>query len=428
MLGEAQQQAIVKQFELKIKLADKRFDDCLKIFFTETDINSDFNSIKSEYPNLHILKIDNATDEKQILEINTADILVCMNSSKVKEFLSKNLFVKSIVVNGSFKRDFDFTFRQHFIHKRELPEFTSKDEEWAEMVSSRLNQSFSFRNAGEEFSNIDKELKYLIPNKIKDEVYQIRRLVFPSILELLQNGVGKGEGQRNDRVLSDGFNRTHQQSRFTSLSYQHRMHPDIAKTSAENFYSENQNLRPANTVLDSRGWNYALNEPVVKWIHNNDKTGNIKGNKIINPTEVNDIEKELLKFLAWAKNNPKPDGEHYEVAVLTFYLNQESELRRRIRKITKQSNFSKFHKDNTDIFLYTVDKFQGQEADLVLLSFTKFTRDAHFNSPNRLNVALTRARFKLVLFGNKEWFKRSAKLKALRDLATNFESIIRYEK
>jgi superfamily I DNA and/or RNA helicase len=426
MLGEAQQQAIVKQFELKIKLADKRFDDCLKIFFTEADINNDFHSIKSEYPNLHILKIDNNTDEKQILEINTADILVCMNSGKVKEFLFKNLFVKSIIFNGSFKRDFDFTFRQHYIHKRELPEFTSKDEEWAEMVSSRLNQSFSFRNAGEEFSNIDKELKYLIPNKIKDEVYQIKRLVFPSILELLQNGVGKGEGQRNDRVLSDGFNDYYKESRFTSLSYQHRMHPDIAKTSRENFYENN--LLPANTVLENRGWNYASNEPVVKWIHNNDKTGNIKGNKIINPTEVNDIEKELLKFLDWAKNNPKPDGEKYEVAVLTFYLNQESELRRRIRKITKQSNFSKFHKDNTDIFLYTVDKFQGQEADLVLLSFTKFTRDAHFNSPNRLNVALTRARFKLVLFGNKEWFKKNAKLKALRDLATNFESIIRYEK
>ena len=459
MLGEAQQQAIVKQFELKVKLADKRFDDCLKIFFTETDINSDFNSIKSGYPNLHILKIDNATDEKQILEINTADILVCMNSGKVKEFLSKNLFVKSIVVNGSFKRDFDFTFRQHYIHRRELPEFTSKDEEWAEMVSSRLNQSFSFRNAGEEFSNIDKELKYLIPNKIKDEVYQIRRLVFPSILELLQNGVGKGEGQRNDRVLSDGFNTTHKQSRFTSLSYQHRMHPDIAKTSRENFYENN--LLSANTVLENRGWNYALNEPAVKWIHNNyncsrpfqankeelekwyQKNNNTNskffkrdlGNflnwangKIFNPREIDDIEKELLKFLDWAKNNPKPDGEHYEVAVLTFYLNQESELRRRIRKITKQSNFSKFHKDNTDIFLYTVDKFQGQEADLVLLSFTKFTRDAHFNSPNRLNVALTRARFKLVLFGNKEWFRRSAKLEALRDLATNFESIIRYEK
>uniref|UniRef100_UPI0023F49FB1 AAA domain-containing protein n=1 Tax=Flavobacterium filum TaxID=370974 RepID=UPI0023F49FB1 len=31
MLGESQQQAIVKQFELKVKLADNRFDECLKI-------------------------------------------------------------------------------------------------------------------------------------------------------------------------------------------------------------------------------------------------------------------------------------------------------------------------------------------------------------------------------------------------------------
>jgi superfamily I DNA and/or RNA helicase len=449
MLDQEQQKMLVKQFELKSKIDDKRFDDCLKIFFTEEDINNDFHSIKSEYPNLHILKIDNNKkienkDEKLILEINSADILVCMNSGKVKEFISKNLFVKSIIFNESFKTDYDFTFRQHYMHKRELPEFTSKDEEWAEMVSSRLNQSFSFRNAGIEFSNIDRELKYLIPEnaiikkevksfeglknenvKLSDEINEIKRLVFPSILELLQNGIGKGKGQRNDRVLSDGFNDSYKESRFTSLSYQHRMHPDIAKTSRENFYENN--LLPANTVLENRGWNYALNEPVVKWIHNNDKTGNIKGNKIINPTEVNDIEKELLKFLDWAKNNPRPDGKNYEVAVLTFYLNQESELRKRIRKITKQqSHFSKFHKDNTDIFLYTVDKFQGQEADLVLLSFTKFTRDAHFNSPNRLNVALTRARFKLVLFGNREWFKKNAKLKALRDLATNFESIIRY--
>lgn len=454
MLDQEQQKMIVKQFELKSKLDDQRFDECLKIFFTETDINSDFHSIKSEYPNLHILKIDNATDEKQILEINTADILVCMNSEKVKEFLSKNLFVKAIVFNGSFKRDFDFIFRQHFMHNRELPEFASKDEAWSEMVSSRLNQSFSFRNAGEEFSNIDKELEYLIPKeatikkevksidglrieevKLSDEINDIKRLVFPSILELLQNGTGKiiytdkrtGDRiEKNSSIITKGFNDKYKRSRFTSLSYQHRMHPDIAKTSRENFYENN--LLSANTVLDNRGWNYALNESAVKWIHNNDKTGNIKGNKIINPTEVNDIEKELLKFLDWAKNNPKPDGEHYEVAVLTFYLNQESELRRRIRKITQQSNFSKFHKDNTDIFLYTVDKFQGQEADVVLLSFTKFSKNAHFNSPNRLNVALTRARFKLVLFGNRGWFEKEAKLKALKDLATNFESIIRYEK
>ena len=303
--------------------------------------------------------------------------------------------------------------------------FDSRQEEWSEMVSSRLNQSFSFRNA-EGFENIDRELNYLIPIDIQDDINQIKRLVFPSILELLQNGIGKGEGQRNNRVLSDGFHPHYKQSRFVSLTYQHRMHPDIAKTSRENFYENN--LESANSVLENRGWKYSLKEPVVKWIHNNDATGNKRGEKIINPTEANDIERELVKFLDWAKDNPKTSGENYEVAVLTFYLNQETELRRTIRRITKQGAFAKFHKNNTDIFLYTVDKFQGQEADLVLLGFTKFTRDAHFNSPNRLNVALTRARHKLILFGNRPWFRERAKLKALRDLATNFESTIRLEK
>jgi superfamily I DNA and/or RNA helicase len=429
LLDKELQRTIVQQFELKSKLDDKRFDDCLKVYFTDNNPHKEKETIKKDFVVATVDPIWEPTRDNVIF-INTADVVIAKNDNRVRQILANQIFVKSIFINGETTTQLQ-TYRQAFfrkLEKKEMPYlFDSRQEDWAEMVSSRLNQSFSFRNAGEEFSNIDKELEYLLPDEtIKNKVMEIKRLVFPSILEMLQNGVGKGTRQRNDRVISDGFSDFHKQSRFVSLSYQHRMHPDIAKTSRENFYENN--LLPANTVLGNREWNYALNEPVVKWIHNNDKTGNIKGNKIINPTEVNDIEKELLKFLDWAKNNPKPNGEHYEVAVLTFYLNQESELRKRIRKITKQSNFSKFHKDNTDIFLYTVDKFQGQEADMVLLSFTKFTRDAHYNSPNRLNVALTRARFKLVLFGNKEWFKKYAKLKALRDLATNFESIIHYEK
>ena len=67
------------------------------------------------------------------------------------------------------------------------------------------------------------------------------------------------------------------------------------------------------------------------------------------------------------------------------------------------------------------------KADLVLLGFTKCSPNAFYSSPNRLNVALTRARHKLYLFGNKPYLKKS-KLSALRDLATNFQSAIRYEK
>lgn len=428
MLDSDMQKSIVNQFELKSKLDDKKFEDCLKVLFTDQNPNNEKQLIDNKQLIVEVVEENWEPNENNIAKINSADVIIAKNESRVKQLLSTNIQVKSIFINGETS-GLKQQYRQDYARrsfKNALPYlFDSRREEWSEMVSSRLNQSFSFRNAGTEFENIERELKYLIPSKIHDDINRIKRLVFPSILELLQNGIGKDGGQASNRVLSDGFHPYYKSSRFVSLTYQHRMHPDIARTSKENFYENN--LESANTVLENRDWNYALKDPVVKWIYNNDATGNRPGEKINNPTEANDIERELVKFLDWAKDNPRANGEKYEVAVLSFYLNQETELRNRIRKITKQGSFSKFHKNNTDIYLYTVDKFQGQEADLVLLGFTKNTRDAHFNSPNRLNVALTRARFKLILFGNRPWFKDRAKLKALRDLATNFESIIRYK-
>lgn len=444
MVDTETQKSIVKQFELRTKIDDKKFEDCVKVFFTDQNPNTEKQLLKSSDLVVEIVEETWEESDINITKINSADVIIATNDSRVKHLLSNNIQVKSIFINGKtsglkqlYRQDY---FRRAFKQPPYL--FDSRDESWSEMVSSRLSQSFSFRNA-EGFENIDTELNYLIPNdfkienetihvdgakiqdvELRDEINNMKRLVFPSILELLQNGIGKSEGQRGNKVLSDGFQSHYKTSRFISLTYQHRMHPDIARTSKENFYENN--LETANTVLENRDWRYALKEPAVKWIFNNDTRGNIRGGKIINPTEVNDIEKELIKFLNWAKDNPKQNGEKYEVAVLTFYLNQETELRGRIRTITKQRFFSKFYKNNTSIYLYTVDKFQGQEADLVLLSFTKNTRDAHFNSPNRLNVALTRARHKLILFGNRPWFQDRAKLKALRDLATNFESTIRY--
>lgn len=478
MIDEETQKTIVNQFELKAKLHDTKFDDCLKVYFTDRDPKSEKQLVEEDELVVETVEENWIGNEINVAKLNAADVVIAKNESRVKQLLSNNIQVKSIFINGE-TYGLQQRYRQEYFSKSSkhpLPFlFDSRQEDWSEMVSGRLNQSFSFRNA-EGFENIDRELDFLIPDNLtfkkeskdkfgnikkdeanlKEEINQIKRLVFPSILELLQNGIGKGLGQATSRVLSDGFHPYYKTSRFVSLTYQHRMHPDIAKTSRENFYENN--LEPANTVFENRGWDYALNEPAVLWKFNNyncslpyEKNRNellewfskhnnpnnkyykrdlnnflnwAKG-KIFNPKEVDAMIYELEKFLEWTKDKPKPNGEKHEVAVLTFYLNQETELRRRIRKVTKQVAFAKFNKYNADIYLYTVDKFQGQEADLVLLGFTKFTRDAHFNSPNRLNVALTRARHKLILFGNRPWFRDRAKLKALRDLAANFDSTIR---
>lgn len=437
-LPPGEQEVAIRLYELKRILADHKHNSHVKIYFSEKDTKLEYEELKSEYPGLHIELITNSfsDSDEEVARMNGADVLVCWNSGKVKELLGKHLFVPAVFINGQLKMEVGALFRQNYFHKRKGKEFNSvfsyefnsKEEDWAALLSSKLNQSFGFRNAGEEFANIDKEISLLVPKKIIHEVQKIKRVAYPSILELLQSGIGRSEKQRAGRVLSDGLSPDAKGNRFQSLVYQHRMHPEIARTSQVNFYTENNNLLPANTVREDRRWRYCTNEPPVKWMHNSDQPF-IKG-RITNRTEVSDMESELRRFLDWAKKHPKisPEGksEKHEVAVLSFYLDQDRELRKMVRKITGLRSFSRFETEYADVYLYTVDKFQGQEADMVLLGFTKFSKDAHYNSPNRLNVALTRARFRLVLFGNVAWFRKNAKLGALKYLAENFDSTLKY--
>ena len=68
--------------------------------------------------------------------------------------------------------------------------------------------------------------------------------------------------------------------------------------------------------------------------------------------------------------------------------------------------------------LCTVDRFQGHEADLVLISFGNRRPTSFLESPNRLNVALTRARFQRVVIGNRGAM-RGAREGVLREFAEN---------
>ena len=142
--------------------------------------------------------------------------------------------------------------------------------------------------------------------------------------------------------------------------------------------------------------------------------------RIVNRYEVEHIKQELNSFHAFAKAR---SGQVYEVAVLSFYNDQVAKLKEMLKELTKQSRKNKFFTlGNIKITLCTVDKFQGDEADMVLLSFAKATAGAHYNSPNRLNVAITRARYKLVLFGNPERLKKKASLPALQKMAADINS------
>jgi superfamily I DNA and/or RNA helicase len=89
-----------------------------------------------------------------------------------------------------------------------------------------------------------------------------------------------------------------------------------------------------------------------------------------------------------------------------------------LQKYTGQPNkISHFKKDNIEIQLYTVDKFQGREADVVFISMCRNRGIGFMDNTNRMNVALTRAKYQRVIVGDKALFENQHFSDELRDLS-----------
>ena len=128
------------------------------------------------------------------------------------------------------------------------------------------------------------------------------------------------------------------------------------------------------------------------------------------------LVRSLIPSIAYLKNG----NEFWDVAVLTFYSYQEDSLRSLINNFFgRKVNLREFTapKYNINIKICTVDRFQGHEADIVFLSFVKTHNVGFLNSLNRLNVAITRARYQLVMIGNKKFFLDQKISPTLKELA-----------
>lgn len=337
-------------------------------------------------------------------------------------------FVNKDTTNEGFSR------RQRLLDGEEKNEIRAKDSDilknfmsrsWSDEVSWRLVRKFERRNLPKE-SNYEKDLKKFIPEndeKTSEIIEDIEHIFFPSILELLQ--LGNKEIQKFRTTLTAGFNEEDLRCRFERLDYQHRMHPDISKFSREHFYGAQRGVAELKDGQEiDRKWSYDRYYPSrAVWLDvkrgMKDKP-NRKVNK--NYTECDVIKKELETFIQWAKEpNNLPDskkGEKWNVAILSYYRPQEGLIREMLQKYTGQPNkISHFKKDNVEIQLYTVDKFQGREADVVFISMCRNKGIGFMDNTNRMNVALTRAKYQRVIVGDKGLFEQQDISYELRDLA-----------
>ena len=283
-------------------------------------------------------------------------------------------------------------------------DLTRRDREpprWENEVAWRLSSSYDLRFARANESGrerLDQQVEDLLPVsnvetngfEMRELIDSVRQVALPSVLESLRHGFDDGErNHRRATALSDGFPAPVLGQRRVLLRTQQRMHKEIAAFSHEHIYDREALSTPPGMASD-RSWDYHRYGHRTVWI---DVRGAFDSRTNSNPDECRAVLKELRRFERWAEGHPRPDGGRWKAAVLTFYRGQEREIRNHLRGSSTR--------------VCTVDRFQGHEADIVFISFAKRHSTTFLESPNRLNVALTRARYQRVIFGDRAGLGRS---------------------
>ncbi|KAI1809709.1 P-loop containing nucleoside triphosphate hydrolase protein [Poronia punctata] len=114
-----------------------------------------------------------------------------------------------------------------------------------------------------------------------------------------------------------------------------------------------------------------------------------------NLSKFNTLEAEMIvRFVEYLRMNGVKES---EITVLTFYRGQRKRMLREFRKLPNREPFRNVH---------TVDSYQGEENDIVILSLVRSGgptgphRAGFLQNSNRAVVALSRARRGLYVFGN----------------------------
>jgi DNA replication ATP-dependent helicase Dna2 len=175
----------------------------------------------------------------------------------------------------------------------------------------------------------------------------------------------------------------------TMLDTSFRMCGPLCDFVSELFYENklNADKKGCGEIIVCEECLYSFETPIV--IHNIDDNGEQTSNK----------EAEyIVNIIAGYYKRKLPLS---EIAVLSPFRAQAANIRRHIKKLDNIAE-----NDRVKIAIDTIDKMQGQEREVIVFSLTAGNIDymnemAEFlYNPNKLNVAFSRAKSKLIIVGN----------------------------
>jgi superfamily I DNA and/or RNA helicase len=198
-----------------------------------------------------------------------------------------------------------------------------------------------------------------------------------------------------------------------SLTIQYRMHPEIMKA-VNNFYADSPLICGLTNPDEQRkhGISFAgvsENRHLI-WVDSSFKNGKIPvyekqaGTSKLNLFEVDLVIESLLYLEEALLDQGYSEKNKKEIGVISFYGAQLLEIRSRIRSLELEGHFGCMQ-----LRTNTVDRFQGMERPIILLSMvrSKTGRVGDFvKRYQRINVAMSRAQELLIIIGAERTFSR----------------------
>jgi superfamily I DNA and/or RNA helicase len=199
----------------------------------------------------------------------------------------------------------------------------------------------------------------------------------------LKAGLGK--------TLMERLVETHPEA-VTLLKIQYRMSEDIMRFSSDYFYDGQVESAPEvkyRSILDL--------DKAIEW-----KSLEETGESLLNSSRINTSEAELtldtLQQYLERIGKQRLLDERIDVGIISPYRAQVQLLR---RMLMKREYFKPFRRLIT---VNTVDGFQGQERDVIVVSLVRSNDEGQIGflrDLRRMNVAMTRARMKLIIIGDR---------------------------
>lgn len=391
-----------------------------------------------------------------------SQVLVCAQSNMAVDWISERLVDRGINVlrigNPTRVNDkmLSFTYERRFEAHPDYPQLWSIRKALRELRANRKRRDDSFHQKVERLKSRAAELEIRINQELFGEARVIASTLVGSANRLLQGMkfttlfideaaqaleaacwipirkvsrvVLAGDHcqlpptVKNFAAMRGGLGKTlmeriveNRPEDVSLLTVQYRMNDKIMRFSSNWFYNGQVESDPSvrfRGILD-------YDEPMM-WIdtHGDDCKEQFVGESFgrINKTEA---DLTLLHLEDYFRKIGKQRilDESIDVGIISPYRAQVQYLRQRV----KQSQFFKPFRHL--ISINTVDGFQGQERDIVFISLVRANEEGQIgflSDLRRMNVAITRARMKLIILGDAETMTKHKFYKQLYEETYHF--------